>query len=881
VKVIPDWVPPAPKPVRNDGTGQISPARANEAAKPSTPRDLQVGVIARDQVIPILYGGPERMAGLVYCVATPRELSMAGKLVFAAILCEGPVESITDFQANNEALPSWISIVAYDGSQTTVDPWLAAAIPGFNETLNGTAYFVAQVIPQDNTGFPVITAQVKGLRTIRDPRTSSIGWSRNPALCTAHYMEHFGALPVDDTYTIEAANRCDEIVTGSAGSEKRSEFTLALMTKLEISRGIDVLRQYIPARVVNAGDAWRIVADMPRAPAHSFGPSNIDGDSPPTLARKGTKGAPNVVDVEYTDEQTIPWESMIATAPADGGASLSNLLLSRVSLPGIRKYSQAYRFAVERLNHYTLEDTTAKINVFDYGVNVLPGDLCTVSEAAFGWAAKQFVVEDATDNGNGRWALDLREFDPLAYSGLVQIAPTMPETSLSSPLVVNPARNVALSQVLTPESNLPSTGLGTSIIYQSRMRVTWDESDDPYIGSYRVVIRRGGNEVSQYAVARGVGLFLSQPAQQLVTYDVDVYAVNTLGVLSPAVTNSIFIDGKTAPPSDVPAIIQAMEIGGEVLLSWEPAADFDVIRYEWRVDYGDTGAAWEQMSVLDRIDGLRARFRGVPEGTHRFCVRAVDSVGNYSTNSRCAVLTVTMDENAFVRGNLFVNPTLVGMVRIDTPPNDPPVAGTYPRWVTNDPSKSWDVAMPSPIDSGTLPVFTYGASAGVASWTGEIYDIGADVTAAFKIDDNVTVFSGTVSTFLEHSMDGNTWTREDLTGGIGWTGAARFVRPYLEGSAGASWMVSGGVTVEIVANSTSESGQATSSASTYSRVYLQKQYAKAVSCVVTPINSTTASFPTIDNFVIGIGVQNYFDVYLHKANGQQTAQDYIWTFEGV
>lgn len=880
-RVIPDWVPPAPKPTRTDSTGQQSPSRANDSAKQSAPRDLQVTALARDQVVPILYGGPERMTGLVYCAATPRELGLAGNLVFAAILCEGPVESITDFQANNEALPAWIDVRAYDGSQTTVDPWLAAAIPGFNETLNGTAYFVARVAPQDNTGFPVITAQVKGLKTIRDPRTSLTGFTRNSALILAHHMAHYGGLTVDDAWTIEAANRCDEIVTGAAGSEKRSEMTLALLRLMDIDRGIDTLRQYVPALVVNAGDAWRIVADMPRDPAHSFGASNIDGDSPPTFTRTGTRGTPNVIDVDYTDERTVPWETMTATVPDDGGATLPEVLLSRVALPGIRKYSQAYRFAVERLNHYTLEDTTAKINVFDYGVKVLPGDICTVSEAAFGWAAKLFIVIDATDEGNGRWSLSLREFDPLVYSGLVQVPPTAPDTALSSPLVVSPAKNVVVEQVLTPESNLPSTGLGTSIIFQSRMRVTWDESDDPYIGSYRVVIRRGGNEVSQYSVARGVGLFLSQPAQQLVTYDVDVYAVNTLGVLSLAVTRSVFIDGKTFPPSDVPTIVQAMEIGGEVLLAWEPAADFDVIRYEWRVDLGDTGAPWESLQVLDRIDGLRARFRGVPEGTHRFCVRAVDSVGNYSANSRCVTIIVTLDENAFVRGHVFTNPTTVLMARIDSPPDDPPVAGTYPRWVTNDPARAWDTAMPSPIDSGVAPVFTYGAGAGIATWTGEVYDLGATLTASFRMFPNLTIFSGTVATYLEHSTDANTWTREEVSDVVGWTGTARFIRPYIEGSPGAAFLISGGVTVEVVANATSESGNARSSASTFSRVTLQGRYAKAVSVVVTPINTSEARFPTVDNLVIGTDVVNTFDVYIHKANGQQSAEDYLWNFEGV
>lgn len=876
--IIPDWVPPRPKPPA-DTTGQRPPNTANDAAKYSTPGDLQLSALGRDQVIPILYGGPERLAGLIYCVATPRELAMQGKLVFAAILCEGPVESITGFEVNGEAVPEYISIVAYDGSQTTVDPWLAAAIPGFNETLNGVAYFVAQVAPVDQAGFPQITALVKGLR-VYDPRTMLTAWNDNPALCTHDFMKRVAGLPVDESYTISAANRCDETVTGAAGSEKRCTMTLLLNEKRTCEDWIETLRQYIPAWVVDAGSAWRIVADMPRAIDHSFGPGTIDTDNLPELKRGGSRDVPNAVDVFYTDTQTVPWELIAATA--EGAGAATDVRRSRVDLPGIRKYSQAYRFAVERLNHYTLEDTTGSISVFDYGLKVLPGDIAAISEAAFGWAAKQVRVLDARDKGNGRWEIEFREYDPLAYSGLVQASPSLPETSLSSPLECLPVTNMLAVERLTPESNMANDGVGTSIIYQSRIYATWDDSADPYVAHYQVRIFKGVDEVSAAIVPRGVKHWLSQPVQQLTTYRVDVYAVNSLSVFSPSASQNITINGKQFPPSDVPAIVQAMEIGGEVLFTILPAADFDTIRYEWRVDLGNVGQAWDAMKVVDTIDSLRARFRGIPEGTHRFCVKAIDSVGNYSTNGRCAVLTVTLDENAFVRDLLFVNPTLVSMVATDVPFVEGESATLSPTWFTNDPAKSWDTAMPSPIDSGTDPVYSYGKPAGIASWRGETHDLGYELTAAFRVSYEGGIASGGVRVFLEHSMDGTTWTQEELADGVGWTGTARFLRPYLESSVAASaWYVRGGVRVSIVANSTKESGQARSSASTYRRITLQKQYAKAVFIGITPINTNEARFPTVDNVVIGIGVTNTFDVYIHKANGQQSADDFIWNFEGV
>ena len=165
--VIPDWIARAPKPT--DSTGQSS--NANEHANGSTPNDLQIATNGREQIIPVLYGGPERMAGLIYCVATPKVGALAGSLVFACILCEGPVESVSDFQmSNGDPLPVGITVTAYTGAPGQgVDPWLASAIPGFAETLPGIAYFVVRCTTSQ-TGFPAITALVKGLKVSNPSR---------------------------------------------------------------------------------------------------------------------------------------------------------------------------------------------------------------------------------------------------------------------------------------------------------------------------------------------------------------------------------------------------------------------------------------------------------------------------------------------------------------------------------------------------------------------------------------------------------------------------------------------------------------------------------------------------------------------------------------
>lgn len=1066
MSIIPSWTFP-PK----EATGQAPSAVTNQAASGSAPGDLSVYALGRDQIIPIVYGGPERMAGLVYIVATPKTGSLAGKLVIASVLCEGPVEEVSGFQVNNDAVPAHIQLHAYTGAPgQPVDAWLASAVPGFNESLPGIAYFVALVSPADNS-FPQITALVKGLKvfderenrftysnkfntasawtdnnlsaliqgatapdgtptawTMTDNNAATFGgcgrgsavpndsaaysfsirvkkttggvsptfginvnltggapavsnnlrlntdtgarvgggifwtiatderdstfwkctgtitnnasgnvtlsfkiypatgahgsgldvaattgsaivcwagmafgpvsapytetegaaivpgikWSDNPARCLADFMANRAGLPVDASYTASAAGWCDQLLTGPGGSEKRSRFTLALAEKRTCSQWIETMRAYVPAWVVDAGDAWRIVADMPRATDHFFGPTTIAADSPPQITRGGTRDVPNFVEVSYTETANVPWQSLTASAEIAGAPEVRR---NRVDMPGIRSYSQARRFALERLNHYTLEDVTGAMSVFDEGLKVLPGDVCAISEDAFGWAGKLVRVLDAVEKDTGRWDIQFREYDPAAYASEVATTPTSPDTSLSSPLTVAPPSGLVLAEVLAPESNLAADGVGTSIIYQSRIKVTWAESSDPYLSHYDVAVYLGSLLVFTGQVLRGVGIYVTSTVQQLASYNVQVLAVNSLGIRSDAAIADIFIDGKQIPPTDVPAITQAIEIGGEVLLTWEPAIDFDALRYEWRVDLGNVGTAWDSMMLVDAIDGLRARFRGIAPGTHRFCVKAIDSVGHYSANGRCVVLTVTSDSSAYLTDQKFTSPTLVRMVRLNTPFDETESDTLRPRWVVSDAAtRSWDASMPSPIDSGTLPVFSYGAgTAGKASWRGESCDLGFTLTGDFSIAVRLTVYTGAVKKFLEVSSDGSTWTQIDLTTAPAWKGSARFIRPYFESvAAGASWLIEGPPQIKISAVERTESGgPITSSATLPTRITLANRYAKATLINVQPTNTTGARTSTIDNVIVGTGVANSFDVYLFDSSGVQRADQFYWTFKGV
>src|SRR4051812_40779719 len=106
-RIIPDWLS------RADPSGQLRPGESERYQRASTPQVTQAPTIAEDAVIPIIYGGPERIAGMPYTTST----SADGKsLIFSLILCEGPVESITNIEVNDAAPPAGFVVTSYTGT---------------------------------------------------------------------------------------------------------------------------------------------------------------------------------------------------------------------------------------------------------------------------------------------------------------------------------------------------------------------------------------------------------------------------------------------------------------------------------------------------------------------------------------------------------------------------------------------------------------------------------------------------------------------------------------------------------------------------------------------------------------------------------------------
>jgi hypothetical protein len=588
-----------------DPSGQLPPALTGGSSGPNT---VQIQAAGRDAIIPILYGGPERMGGLLYWVGVNSNL-----LYVVNVYCEGPVAQIdvADLEINDvpvydptyatAGLTSGTLARTYDGSQTTVDPWLASTF-GWTETLEGFAYSVVIVSPgggtpeggrQWVTGFPRVTAKIKG-KKVYDPRAdpsyagsggcllsdpSTWIWTDNPALILGDFLYSYCSRTVEQVSLVSAAAACDTLVIFGSPLmlEKSSQMTLVLTEKKPVEEWIDILRGYMPGWVQDHGDFVKIIVDeISVSVDHAFTSSNIAQEPAPRLTTRGIREVPNVVEVAYTQATTLPY------SPGAGSRNFTNYVSvgtgdtkARIELPGIRSYSMARRFATTRYNHYHLEPIEGQISVFDYGVRVLPGDRATITEAAWGWTAQDVRVLEVRDNGNGRWTVHFRVYDQDAYD--LELHSTA-NTGFS--VLPDPGDVPALSGIVLSENQTYHSGT-----WHAAIRVTWNPPDWPYVSQYRVLVET--MEGSPAAVGSPAVVhsdlyttrtdFVTPDVTLGVQYRVTVYVVSTLGLQGSGV-------------SDTKAILPNVNYGGTtqapVYMSTSPPPVAVSGSLWWDTDYG-------------------------------------------------------------------------------------------------------------------------------------------------------------------------------------------------------------------------------------------------------------------------------------------------------
>lgn len=450
-------------------------------------RARQLAAAGARSAVPLTYG-EDRLGALILNVL-PAGADSAQLLV--QCLWGFACDSVLDLRLNDIAVPSGTTVTHYTGNQITVDAGLAAAFAAkgltYSDTLSGYAYSVVSMPIRAFDGQLGFTARVRGRKVYDVRKDSTAGgsgahrladpstweWSDCPALCLADFVAStlYGmGRPVLWAGVGAVANANDATVGSPA--EKHRVVGVSFTSPAPVADIAETLRAYAGCFLVGGPAGVGLLADADASAVASYAHASGDIAAIGDLVKADIGNIPTVVEVIYSDTSQIPWRDASAVAQMSGAGTTRPWRLSQVRMPGVQRYSQANREAIERLNKLTLSDLSCSLEVFDVGIRHEVGDIINVTHPV-GLSAKPMRVMGCDMPGAGRWQLDLAEHDAAAYSTVVATRPTNPDTGF-----VNPA-------------GPPSSVTGFSAVAEEiGVRLRWDANAEVDVSEYE--LRQGG-----------------------------------------------------------------------------------------------------------------------------------------------------------------------------------------------------------------------------------------------------------------------------------------------------------------------------------------------------------------------------------------------------
>jgi len=817
-------------------------------------REIRATVAADGSPIPLAYGQCQ-IGGRVFALDVTGSTWTVG-----VAFCLGEIDGYVKLLINGAVPVSGVTVNYYTGTTSqTADPLLAAKITGYADTLVastpngaiGVAYCVVQYTSSHYDNWPSFVAEVRG-KKVYNPATATTVYSTNPALHLGDLLRStiYGAgLTVDTTDLDTAMDYCDETVT----SEARRTAGNVLDGVQDTESWAEILRAYASCWIVRRGSTAHLIPDKAAASVQTFTASDIVEGSL-RVVKQDSSNVPTVVRVKYTDTTGTEWREREAIAKRSGvDAGTVPWRESVVSMPGVTRYSQAYREAVERLNKLTLSDLSVEFETFDQALEREIGDRITLTHFV-GLAAKELrITEDPVQVRPGRWRIVASEYDAAAYNSSVENAPSTADGNL-------------------PEMGAPSAVTGLTLTesnyqlqngdYASRIKATWTASSDPFVTSYQVTVRAGGAVI--YSATTRDTEATTPPVQELVSHQVDVYAMTPLYV-GAAASDTITVVGKTAVP-DGPPFLTGYEVASEVrLFAGKDVSDFDIQRYAYR--YGLTSGDWDTATTIDEIDALTLTTRAIPAGTWRFYANSIDSIGQYGTTPATVDIEVTLDDDAYLahREVCATGSTTLMVAKSET-------RGISTVTYYSDGADTWT----SLFGAAAMSTFTgslasYQTAGGTSEWLSAAVDVGSIMTGDWLAEVTYTDHNGTATAELGLCDTlGGTY----VYGNLSQKGTGRYAKLRIQ-SVGIFSVQVPGPTISLRVIQREITGSGTSSASGVVTVSIgvacsQIKYANAI-----PTPASDADLRgTVSNKVAGASPT--FDVAIRDDTGALVAENFDW-----
>ena len=656
-------------------------------------RGILVNKKSANSSIPIVYGTRKVGGNVVFLETSGADNQY---LYMALVLSEGEINDITSIEINDNTV-TWSGDIAdntqitvgsgdanfYDGaslitcephfgsdSQTassllsTLSSWTS------NHRLKGLAYLAIRFEwNRDKFGsLPTVQAVVQGKKVYnpnldgtvtggsgshRKDDSSTWAYSDNPVYQLLDYLrnDRFG-MGISNSYFDSnfadwqtAGDVCDTQITPFSGASQidlMNSHTVIDTSKKAIDNVKSFIRGCRGYLNFSAG-IYNILIESTGTASVSLTEDNIIGGISVTSKNKNSRYNRVIVnfinpDKNYqSDTAQFPPVDETGLASADQHSTMKTadgglLLEGRFDYSMLTSPYQAQEMAeiILRRSRTSL-DVSLKSDATSLDLAV--GDLVNITHATPSFSAKPFRVQNLTINADHTINLQLSEHQDSFYTfGTQQEVATIPTTTLPNVFSVQPPASVTLSDQLIQYND------GTVIV---ALDVLVGASPDQFVDFYQVEYKLSSeSDFIIYAQGSGLNHRVLNVVDQSI-YDVRVKAVNTAGVSSTYVSAQRTIVGAIAPPSDV-TDFSCNVSGQEAHLSWEAVTDLDLAYYNLRFSEELDGTAdWQNSVALVEKISRPATSISVPSRKGTYLIKAVDKLGNFSSNATAIISNVT------------------------------------------------------------------------------------------------------------------------------------------------------------------------------------------------------------------------------------------------
>ena len=650
----------------------ISKAISWLAPKPELPDFTQdaeaTGVLVNKQSnnanIPVIYG--TRLVG-----GTRVFLETSGNdnqyLYGALVLCEGEINGITKIYvedkeitfsgsfsdggtitSNDSRFGDTIQIQTFYGTDAQSQSTLLNNLSSWSNktrTFAGLSYIAFRLTwdADKYIGIPKIQALVEGrkISTYDSGSNETTGvFTSNPAFCLLDYLTNtrygkgidIADIDIPSFYT--ASTIADTQVTPYSGGSDINLFdcNAVIDTSQKLIDNTKSLLKGMRGFLPYAQGKYKLIIETTGSSVLTLNEDNIIGGIKVSSERKNEKY--NRVQVNFINpdknyqSDTIVYDTDHSTLKAEDGGFLQEGI---IDLPTITNPYQALEFGeivLQRSRNNLGLELTANYEA----MNLAIGDIVAVTHAITGFSSKPFRVVGMAINPSFEVALSLIEHQNAWYtfSEKDEVA-VIPDTSFPNPFTVQPPASVTLDDELIQYND------GTVIV---AMNITIGASPDQFVREYQVEYKRTAD--SNFIVHSRGTVDLFHRVLNVISgdnYTVRVKAINSLGVESTNVTATRDIVGEIDPPSSVTDFAINI-VGSDAHLSWESIPDADLNYYVINFTTETVNPEWQNSFTLVSRVSRPATSITVPARTGSYLIKAVDKLGNFSSNE--AIITTNI-----------------------------------------------------------------------------------------------------------------------------------------------------------------------------------------------------------------------------------------------